>query len=95
MKTKKIEVCTAIHLGVDCEENDSVDIRCGGPRMLGYDFYISTDENLKEVESKIKEFLKKYNRPFIRINSSKQKDFNVEKLWSLSKIEKCIKEVEI
>ena len=29
---------------VDCERNDPVDIRCGGPDYLGFDFYVKDEE---------------------------------------------------
>lgn len=31
-------------LSVDCYENDSVDIRCGGPRYLGFDFTVFSED---------------------------------------------------
>ena len=35
-------MCTKI--GVDCVPNDPVDIRCGGPAYLGFDFYVKKEE---------------------------------------------------
>lgn len=92
MEKKMIEVCDARVISVSCKENDSVDIYCGGPPMLGYDFSVSPDEDINEWMKKVKGFVNKYNRPFIGISQSKQKDFPVEHLWSLERIEKCIKE---
>jgi len=92
MKTKKIKVCNAIHLSVACIENDSVDIRAGGPAILGYDFYISPDMNLEKVERKIRKWIDKYDRPFIGISGKERKDTNVKHLWNLKGIKKCIKD---
>ena len=92
MKTKSIEVCDAVVISVSCKENDSVDINCGGPAMLGYDFGVSPDEDIEDWKKKIKGFIHKYHRPFIGISHHTQKDFPVEHLWSLERIEECIKE---
>ena len=74
---------------VDCEENDIVDIRCGGPRILGYDFYVE-DEEVKDLVKFIKEMLKKYNQPLMKIQTiSNVTSFYV---WNKENIEKCIKE---
>ena len=31
---------------IDCEQNDSVDIKCGGPVFIGFDFFVDADENM-------------------------------------------------
>lgn len=92
METKTITVCKAIHIGVDCVENDPQDIKCGGPEYLGYDFYISMEDNMSYIESQIKNWLKEYGKPFVSISHEVIEDFNVSELWSSSNIEKCIKE---
>ena len=92
MKKKTIEVCEAVVISVSCKQNDSVDIRCGGPAILGYDFGVSPDEDINKWKKKVKGFIDKYNRPFMGISHSTQKDFPVEHLWTLERIEECIKE---
>jgi hypothetical protein len=92
MKTKTIKVCDAIHVDVSCEENDSTDIKCGGPAMLGYDFFVSPDENCNELCTFIKKCLKTYGRPLINIIINAHEDFPIKKLWTRKMIEKCIKE---
>jgi hypothetical protein len=92
MKTKTIEVCDAIHVNVSCERNDSTDIKCGGPAMLGYDFFVSPDENCDELRKFIKKCLKTYGRPFIGITINAHENFPVKNLWTREMIEKCIKE---
>lgn len=95
MKTKTIEVCKAVVYNIACERNDPVDIRCGGPAMLGYDFGVSPDENETEIKEFLEATVKKYKRPFIRITTSKQKNFPVKHLWTKEKMEDCIKNNEI
>lgn len=76
-------------LVIDCEENDIVDIRCGGPRILGYDFYVE-DDKVDELIEFIKDCLKKYKQPLMRISTIK--DVTCTKIWDKDNIEKCIKE---
>lgn len=80
------EICKII---VDCEDNDIVDIKCGGPRFLGYDFFVKTEE-VEEVIDFIKEKLKENNQPLIRIFSTSGSE--KAELWTKEKIEKCIKD---
>jgi hypothetical protein len=95
MKTKTIEVCDAVYVDVSCERNDPTDIKCGGPAMLGYEFYVSPDENIFELIDFISEVIKKYHRPFIGICTGEKKDFPVNNLWTREEIENCIKKNEI
>lgn len=75
---------------VDCEDNDIIDIKCGGPRFLGYDFFVNSEE-VDEIISFIKEELKKNEQPLIRIFHVKETNLSVE-LWTKEKISKCIKD---
>ena len=95
MKTKTIEVCDAILIDIACIENDSTDIRCGGPATLGYEFYISPNENVDEIKTFLRDCIKKYNRPFRGLTTSVRKDFPVKYLWTKEKMEECIKENEV
>jgi hypothetical protein len=92
METKTIEVCDAVYVNVSCERNDPVDIRCGGPAILGYDFYVSPDENIFDLIDFITDCIKKNRRPFIGIATGEKKDFPVKNLWTREMIKKCIKE---
>lgn len=74
---------------VDCEENDIVDIKCGGPRILGYDFYVE-DKKVDELIEFVKETLKKYHQPLMGINTIK--NVTCTKTWDKENIEKCIRE---
>lgn len=74
---------------VNCEENDIVDIKCGGPRFLGYDFFVNESES-KDIINFIKEKLKEFNQPLLHIFCIDIRDESVE-LWSKDKISECIK----
>ena len=91
MKTKTIEVCDAIHINVNCKENDWDDIKIGGPATLGYEFYVSPDEDIEALKKTIKGWIKKYKRPFLGINHRVRKDFPIEYLWTHEKMEECIR----
>ena len=92
MKTKTIEVCNAISVDVTCEMNDMADIKCGGPATIGYNFYVSPDENKKDLEEFLRKCIREYHRPLMGITFDKHKDFPVKHLWTREKMEKCIKE---
>lgn len=91
MKTEQIEVCEAVVYSVSCEHNDSVDVRCGGPAILGYDFGVSPDENEEEIKQFLRETVKKNHQPFMGVSVSKQENFPVESLWTKEKMKDCIK----
>lgn len=90
-----IEVCDAILYDVACAENDSTDIKCGGPAILGYYFSVSTDETKEDIIKFIKNCIEKYNRPLMGISTRLVKNTPVEHLWTKDKIEKCIKEYDV
>ena len=92
MKTQTIEVCDAIFIDVSSELNDSADVRCGGPAVTGYEFYVSPDENEDELRKFITATMKKLNRPFMGVSFSIKKNYPVEHLWTMERMEKCIVE---
>ena len=90
MKTKTMKVCDAIFIDVACEYNDSTDIKCGGPAVLGYEFYASPDEDIDSLKKFIIECLKINNRKFMGISISTKENFPVKYLWSRENINECI-----
>ena len=82
-----------VHISVVTSINDPVDMRCGGPPTLGYDFYVDASKVL-HLEEHIKACLKKYGRNCLSISSSRT-DFLLpkSKIWTEKKIENCIKTV--
>lgn len=75
---------------VDCERNDPVDIRCGGPNYLGFDFYVK-DEEVKELKDVILRELSKNKIPCLSIYVEDEERQNV-KVWDEEQIIECIKE---
>lgn len=59
--TKGVD-CGLKKIIVDCERNDPVDIRCGGPVTLGFDFFVE-DADVEKTLVLIKEQLKENDLP--------------------------------
>ena len=80
--------CTRI--GVDCVPNDPVDIRCGGPNYLGFDFNVE-----KNKVDKMKKFiivtLDEFGIPLASMYSSGEFDMAEEEVWTKERIVKEIK----
>ena len=55
-----------VRIGVDCTINDPVDVRCGGPEYLGFDFNVRKEDS-KEMLNFIKEALNSLEVPCKRI----------------------------
>lgn len=90
---KYISSPTIYHIEVNCEENDPVNRRCGGPMFLGYDFYVEKKPT-KQMLSFIENEVRKNNRKFLSINFNEiqvRKDYT---LWTKEKIAECIKNVK-
>lgn len=88
MKQDRVE-CVLVK--IDCVKNDPVDIRCGGPQYLGFDFYISKKDAVEMLEF-IKKSLKENNVPVIDIDIMDETELAAGYVWTKEKIEKCIKE---
>jgi hypothetical protein len=84
-----------LHIDVSCAINDDADVKCGGAPILGYDFYINPDEDINEMCNFIKKCIKKYKRPFLKIETDIREEFPVKNLWGKEQIEECIKKYEI
>ena len=72
---------------VNCERNDPIDIRCGGPINLGFDFYVNDDEADETVQF-IKEKLRENNLPLMDIMVVNSVDVLP---WNKEQIAECIK----
>lgn len=80
------------YITVICEHNDSVDIRCGGPLYLGYNFFVNDDE-LEAIVDYIRKQLRKNHQPCMNIYWEDIPEEDVEKydLWDKTRIQECIK----
>lgn len=80
-KTRTVILHKVHHIEVNCEPNDSVDIRCGGQPMLGFDFYVDINENVKEYIEFIKKTLAKHGLPWQSIFRGKT-EIETKKTWT-------------
>lgn len=78
-----------LKIDVDVAANDWDDIKYGGPRMLGFEFYVSDDIDRDEYEKMIRETLKKNNLPCLSI---KFRDVPNIHTWTKEEIINCINE---
>ena len=80
---------------VDCQYNDEVDIRCGGPYSLGYDFFVEVSV-VDEMIDFVKETCEKLGVPVLALYYDKLETFEKEqdKVWTKEKIYKCIENNE-
>jgi len=82
-------------ISVDCAYNDPVDVRCGGPECLGFDFFVKnteTDEMIKFIIQTLKET----NVPLMSIGVTQKNLFLTEKeIWTKTRItESILKDIE-
>ena len=84
---KKIR-CTKIC--VDCLLNDNVDIRCGGPQFLGFDFWVKDSER-KEMFLFIEAALKEYEIPIINQYFDTVEEIDSKDVFTKKKIIMAIK----
>lgn len=92
MKTVTLQMFIGRKITINCEENDSVDIRCGGPRILGFDFIVDAEEGKADIEKFIRDELRKNNRPCQSIHiSGSTCEVLPEHIWTHNMISKCIK----
>ena len=80
-----IDKVRCIKIGVDCVENDPVDVRCGGPEYLGFDFTVRLDE-VDYMKKFIRESLKELGIPLVRMWTYNERMAPVNKAWTKEKI---------
>jgi hypothetical protein len=89
---KKVSAYRAVHYSVNVKPNDPVDISCGGPRYLGFDFFVDVEEPQEDIALFIRGELKKKGSPCASISHSPAV---VEKLWTLKMISDCIRNTDL
>jgi len=72
-------------ISVDCIKNDSVDIRCGGPEYLGFDFFVKASES-EEMQKFIFMTLKTFELPLLRMNIGDSKEMKEDVVWTKERI---------
>lgn len=75
-------------IAVDCEKNDSVDIRCGGPIFVGYDFV--AEGTKEELEAFIRDTLSICKQPVSSVILTPYSSAEA-KIWSKEEIEEEIR----
>lgn len=83
---KKLIKCSRI--GVNCVVNDPVDVRCGGPQYLGFDFNV-LDSKVNYMKIYIKSTLESLSVPFVAFTTSSV-EVPEEHLWDEDRIYDCI-----
>ena len=80
---KKLIKCSII--GVDCVENDPVDIRCGGPEFLGFDFNVKEEET-EEMKKFITVTLETLEVPLTNLYVRGTKELEEKDVWNKKRI---------
>ena len=81
---------------IDCCQNESVDVRCGGPSFVGYDFLVAAGVPDKEIDAFIRKALEKHDRPCEHVVISRSRQEVLKKnLWTRRRIEKEIKNNDV
>jgi hypothetical protein len=74
-----------VKISVDCCDNDPVDIRCGGPDYLGYDFFVRAEDKEEMIEF-IKEKIEEFGLPLQAIYAWGERVYPINILWTKGKI---------
>ncbi len=72
-------------ISVDCVPNDPVDIRCGGPEYLGFDFNVK-EEQTEEMKKFITLALEKFGVPLVCMYVSEQVTIRENDVWTKERI---------
>ena len=82
MENKLIK-CSRI--GVDCVANDPVDIRCGGPEYLGFDFNVK-ESDTEEMKKFIAVTLETLQIPLANLYICGTKELEEKDVWDKKRI---------
>ena len=87
MKREKIISCS--HISVDCVVNDPVDVRCGGPDFLGFDFFVRQEET-DYMKQAIKIALEQFKVPLRNMYVVGIVNKKESEVWTRNKIVRAI-----
>lgn len=88
MKNDNLIKCSQI--GVNCVANDPVDIRCGGPAYLGFDFNVRVEQT-QEMLKFITVTLESFEVPLVNIYVSGTINLSEKDVWTKERIVEEIK----
>ncbi len=75
---------------VDCVANDPVDMRCGGPDYLGFDFFVK-EELTEDMQKFISVTLETLEVPLTRMYVGGRKTLGEKDVWTKERIVEAIK----
>ena len=87
----KVVKCSRISM--DCVANDPVDVRCGGPEYLGFDFNVKEEET-EEMKKFIKVTLETFGIPLISLYTSNTNLIEEKNVWDKKRIVEEIQKEE-
>lgn len=87
MKENRVKCST---ISVDCAHNDPVDIRCGGPEYLGFDFFVK-QEDVQEMMHYIILLLARLEVPMLSIYEGDSLTVKSEDVWTKERIVEAVK----
>lgn len=72
---------------IDCIPNDPVDIRCGGPKILGYDYFVKQEETISLIEV-VEKTLEELKLPImeIRVEDEGKLRLTEKEVWTKERI---------
>ncbi len=76
-------------IAVDCTENDPVDIKAGGPEILGYDFFVRESEAEEKIKF-IRAIIAELNVPLKDVYIAEFDKLSEDQLFSNEEIRRCI-----
>lgn len=79
------ELIRCSQICVDCVVNDPVDVRCGGPAYLGFDFYVK-EAQTEEMKKFIALTLENFEVPLCNMYVSGTIDLSEEDVWTKERI---------
>lgn len=92
MKSVTRKLYVVRHVCVNVCRNDAQDMKCGGPPVLGFDFYVDYDEKPVDIREFIKAELAKCDLPCMSISVSREKqERSKSQVWTRAKMASCIK----
>ena len=89
MSNNNLIKCSQI--SVNCVANDPVDIRCGGPAYLGFDFNVR-EEQTEELKKFIVATLQSFEVPLKNLYVSGTIKLSEKDVWTKERIVKAIKD---
>jgi hypothetical protein len=96
MAKRSVTVFEVKDVSVNVCENEPQDIRCGGPRFVGYDFAVCAGVPDEEIEEFIRASLKKHGRPCTSIHiSSTRRAARRRDVWTRRRIEDEIRAEDV